>query len=308
MKKGPHPFNHLAAPIKSLAQRFAFMALLLAAFALMMLGRVDAALMERVRTRITDVVAPILDLVSQPIKSLNMTVGQVREIYQVLEENAELREQNARLLQWQATARRLEAENIALHSLLNFVPGPEASVITARVIADTGGAFAHSLVLNAGSRNNVRKGQAAVTGDGLVGRIAGVGTRSSRLLLITDLNSRIPVLVESVRTRAILAGNNSDQPRLLHLPSGATVGRGDRIVTSGHGGAFPVGLPVGVVASVNENGIGIQPFVTRNRLEYVRVLDYGLSGILKIAPVPSRGEEKTGKVKTAPSGERSSEP
>ena len=198
MKKGPHPFNHLAAPIKSLAQRFAFMALLLAAFALMMLGKVDAPLMERVRTRVTDVVAPILDLVSQPIKSLNMTVGQVREIYQVLEENAELREQNARLLQWQATARRLEAENIALHSLLNFVPGPEASVITARVIADTGGAFAHSLVLNAGSRNNVRKGQAAVTGDGLVGRIAGVGTRSSRLLLITDLNSRIKALVTFV--------------------------------------------------------------------------------------------------------------
>jgi len=308
VKKAPHPFNYLAAPIKSLAQRFAFMALVLAAFALMILGKVDTDLMESVRARITDVVAPILDLVSRPIDNLNMTIGQVREIYLVLEDNVELRDQNTRLLQWQAVARRLEAENKALHSLLNFVPGPEAIVITARVIADTGGAFAHSLILNAGSRNNVHKGQVAVTGDGLVGRIAGVGTRSSRLLLITDLNSRIPVLVTPARTRAILAGNNTAQPRLIHLPSGATVGRGDRIVTSGHGGAFPVGLPVGVVVSVNENGIGIQPFVTRNRLEYVRVLDYGLSGILRIEPEPWRGEDKTGKVGSAPSGERSSEP
>jgi len=274
----------------------------------MILGKVDTDLMESVRARITDVVAPILDLVSRPIDNLNMTIGQVREIYLVLEDNVELRDQNTRLLQWQAVARRLEAENKALHSLLNFVPGPEAIVITARVIADTGGAFAHSLILNAGSRNNVHKGQVAVTGDGLVGRIAGVGTRSSRLLLITDLNSRIPVLVTPARTRAILAGNNTAQPRLIHLPSGATVGRGDRIVTSGHGGAFPVGLPVGVVVSVNENGIGIQPFVTRNRLEYVRVLDYGLSGILRIEPEPWRGEDKTGKVGSAPSGERSSEP
>jgi rod shape-determining protein MreC len=99
-------------------------------------------------------------------------------------------------------------------------------------------------------------------------------------LLISDLNSRIPVLIEATRTRAILAGNNSNRPRLIHLAPGATVSPGDRVVTSGHGGVFPVGLPVGLVDAVNEGGISVLPFVSRDRLEYVRVLDYGLKGII----------------------------
>jgi len=120
-----------------------------------------------------------------------------------------------------------------------------------------------------------------VTGDGLVGRVAGVGTRSTRVILITDLNSHIPVLVERTRTRAILAGDNSEVLRLIRLPPGAEVSPGDRVVTSGHGDAFPPGLPVGVVASVGDAGIGVQPFVERSRLEYVRVVDFGLRGILQ---------------------------
>ena len=158
---------------------------------------------------------------------------QVRELAALREENAGLREDKVRLLQWQTVARRLEAETKALRALLNFVPGPEASYVTARVIGDTGGAFAHALVLNAGFRAGVRKGQAVVTGDGLVGRVAGVGTRSTRVILITDMNSHIPVLVERTRTRAILAGDNSEVLRLIRLPPGAEVSPGDRVVTSG---------------------------------------------------------------------------
>ncbi len=282
MEEGPRSVNRFAAPIKSLAQRFAFMALVLAAFALLMLGKVNVTHVEILRAHVTDAMAPILDVVSRPVDTVEMAIAQVRELYVVREENTKLREEKNRLIRWQTVARKLEAENSMLRDLLNFEPGPDASFITARVIADTGGVFAHSLVLNAGERAGVRKGQAAVTGDGLVGRVAGVGSRSSRLLLITDLNSRIPVVIEPERTRAILAGNNTDRPRLIHLPPGAGASEGDRVVTSGHGGAFPAGLPVGVVASVNESGIGVQPFVARNRLEFVRILDYGLSGIVHL--------------------------
>jgi rod shape-determining protein MreC len=191
-----------------------------------------------------------------------------------------LRQDKERLLHWQSVARKLEAENKALRAQLNYLPGPQASYVSARVIADTGGAFAHSLLLNIGHQVGVGKGHAVVTGDGLVGRVAGVGGRATRVLLISDFNSRIPVLIEATRTRAILAGNNSNRPRLIYLPPGATVSPGDRIVTSGHGGAFPVGLPVGLVDAVNEGGISVLPFVPRDRLEYVRVLDYGLKGIV----------------------------
>ena len=288
MQEGPLTVSRFTQPIKSLAQRFAYLGLVLTAVGLMILGKVDVILMDEFRAAVTDAFAPILDAASRPIESIATAVDHVRELADLRQAKLKLRENEARLLQWQAAARRLEAENKILKNLLNFVPGPEPSFVTARVIADTGGAFAHSLILNAGSKAGVKKGQAAITGEGLIGRVAGVGARSARILLITDLNSRIPVLVGASRTRAILAGNNTDQPRLIHLPSGETVSPGDRIVTSGHGGAFPFGMPVGVVDSVVEGGIGVQPFVQRNRLEYIRILDYRLRGILQVSP-PGKG-------------------
>ena len=285
MSVGKRPFSRIAAPIRGITQRFAYMGMILLAMGLMILGKVDALLMERVRVITTDAIAPILDVISRPFDSINNITLQVQEAINIREDNIRLRKENKLLLQWQEVARKLDAENRALREAANFVPDAQASFITARVIADTGGAFAHSLLLNAGERNGVRKGQAAVTGNGLLGRVADVGSRSARILLITDLNSRIPVVIESSRVRAILTGDNSDKPRLIHLPPGAVISQGDRVVTSGHGGAFTPGLPVGVVSSVSESGISVLPFVKSNQVEITQLLDFGLSGIIKSLPV-----------------------
>jgi rod shape-determining protein MreC len=122
---------------------------------------------------------------------------------------------------------------------------------------------------------------AAVSGDGLVGGVVEVGGRHARILLITDLNSQIPVVVERTRDPAVLAGDNTRLPRLVYLPQNAQVLAGDRIVTSGHGGVFPPGLPIGVVTSIDEGAIKVMPYVDWNRLEYIRLLDYGLDGVVK---------------------------
>lgn len=281
MKEQPRSAHRAAAPIKSLAHRFVYSGLVIGVFALMLLGKADAVLMDRFRAQISDAIAPILGVLGQPVDAISGVIASVRELSSVRQENALLREDKEKLLRWQAVARQLEAENKSLKKLLRYVPDLGAGYVTARVIADTGGAFAQSLLLNAGAGDGVGKGEAVVTGAGLIGRIAVVGNRSARVLLITDLNSRIPVIVEPTRTRAILAGNNSERPGIIHLPPGATVSPGDRIVTSGHGGAFPPGLPVGVVASVSDSGIRVQPYVDRSRLEYVRVVNYGLRGILR---------------------------
>ena len=294
MKERPRQIFRVEAPIRTLAQRFVYLGLVAAAFALMLLGKADVLLVDRMRAHVTDAVAPILDFASRPIASAKEMVGEVHAIVALKSENDRLREDRARLLQWQAVARRLESENQALKSLLNFKPGPEASFLSARVIADAGGAFAHSIVLNIGERDGVENGQAVVTGEGLVGRVAIVGGRSVRVLLITDLNSRIPVLVESTRTRAILAGNNTDQPRLIHLPPNARVPQGDRIVTSGHAGVFPPGIPIGVITGVGDGGITVQPFAKRDALEYVRIVDYKLDGILR-QPKKTRRERGAGR-------------
>ena len=289
MQERPRSIYRFAAPIKSLAQRFLYLGFVLGAFSLMLLGKVDAVLMERFRAQVTDGFAPILDAISRPVATISDVAVQIQQMADLRSENVRLQEDRARLLQWQSVARRLEAENITLRGLLNYVPAPDVGFISARIIADTGGAFVHSIVLNAGARDGVVKGQAVITGDGLIGRITGLGRRSSRILLITDINSRIPVLVEHQRTRGILAGDNSDQPRLIHLSPGATVIPGDRIVTSGHGGAFPPGLPIGIVSSVSDGGIKIEPYISRDRLEYVRVVNFGLEGVVQL-PQPAARE------------------
>jgi len=242
----------------------------------MLLGKADAVLMERVRAHVADAVAPILDAASRPMATLSNLVDEIQALSAVRETNKKLRVENNRLLQWQAVALKLETENTSLRGLLKFSPGPSAQFISARVIGDAERVFVKSLLLNAGSNEGVRKGQAVLSGDGLVGRVVDVGARSSRVLLLEDINSRIPVVVAATRARAILVGKNRQPPRLLRLPPGTVVTPGDLVTTSGFGGAFPPGLSVGQVVSVGETGVIVRPHVKFEHLEYVRVVDYGL--------------------------------
>jgi rod shape-determining protein MreC len=283
-----------AVPLKAAGQRFAFLMLVAGAVGLVILGKADALLVERLRAAVVDAFAPILSAFAQPLATVNEAIGEVRDLVHLRSENKRLREDNARLRAWEQAARELAAQNQALRDVLKFVPHADEHAVAGRVIADSGGAFVRSLLVDAGARDGVAKGQAVAVGDGLIGRVAEVGEVASRVLLITDLNSRIPVMVESTRDRAILAGDNTDQPRLLYLPPNLVVASGERIVTSGDGGAFPPGLPIGTVASVNDGAVRVQPFANWNRIEFVRIIDYGLKGIIGpmeplAAPAPARG-------------------
>ena len=179
-----------------------------------------------------------------------------------------------------SVARELQAENASLRGLLNFQTGPKVSFVTASVVADASSSFVRSLIVLGGTKAGVAKGQAAMTGAGLAGRVLEVGERSARILLITDINARVPVVAERSRDQAVLAGRNSDLPELLYLSRDNDVKVGDRIVTSGQGGVFPAGLPVGEVTSVTGGHIQVQPFVDFSRLENIRLIDYSLPGIL----------------------------
>ena len=284
MKARTEAVFRFAAPLKAAMARFAFLALVAAAFALMLLGKAEIVVVERTRTALLDLLAPVFDVLSRPAEAVSSTFGEAGQILHVYRDNRDLREQVARLERWQDAARRLDSENQALRSLLNFPADPQMRSITGRVIGDSGGSFVRTILVGVGTEQGVAKGQAAVTGEGLVGRVAEAGERSARILLITDLNSRIPVLVESTRERAVLAGDNTARPRLLYLSPEARLSPGDRIVTSGHGGALPAGLPIGVVAEVGEHGVQVQPYVDWSRLDYVRLLDYGMTGILPSVP------------------------
>jgi rod shape-determining protein MreC len=277
----------IAAPLRAVAQRFAFLALIGLAVGLVILGKADALVVERLRVAVTDAFAPILAALAEPIATAEQTIADARDLIHLREDYVKLKEENARLREWEQTARELAAQNKAYRTALGFVPDGAKRTLAARVIADSGGAFVRSLLINAGARDGVARGQAVVVDDGLIGRVAEVGEISARILLITDLNSRIPVIVESTRDQAILGGDNSDQPRLLYLPPSLRLTPGDRIVTSGTGGVFPPGLPVGTVSSVTDSGVRVQPFADWNKIEFVRIIDYRLKGILVPGDAPA---------------------
>jgi rod shape-determining protein MreC len=280
----------LAAPIKAIGQRFALPILVLASVAMIILGKADALLFDRVRTTFGDISAPLLGILTEPVAAADRVVARFHDLIALYDENGRLREENARLLQWQQAAQQLSVENSRLRELLNLAPDPSASFVSTRVIANSGGSFVRSVLVDAGSGQGIVRGQAAITGEGLVGRVTEVGDRAARILLLTDLNSRIPVALDGTRERAVMAGDNSTQPRLLYLPARTPVKVGDRVVTSGNGGIFPPGLPVGVVAAIEDGIVRIEPYAELSRLDYLRIVNYGLNGVLPqpVAPRPSK--------------------
>lgn len=284
----------LTMPIRAWMQRFALLLLILAAFGLIVLGKADTVVAERLRTQLADALAPFFDLVSRPAASFGRVSEEVREISALRAENERLREANARLLQWQEVARRLESENQQLRGLMNVTPEPTVSYVSARIIADSGGAFVRSVLVNAGSRSGAAKGQAAIMDHGLVGRVVEAGERASRVLLLTDLNSRIPVLLETSRERAVLAGDNGPRPRLLYLPSRREPAKpGERVVTSGHGGVFPPGIPIGQTVAGEDGAVRVALYADFDRLEFLRLVDTGLAHTLsEPIPGPQRARQR----------------
>jgi len=269
------------ASAKAWLHRGTFVLLFGAAFALMVLGKADTPLIERARVSVVDALSPIMEGLAKPIASVRQLYDNARDFWSLREQNAALKADQDRLLEWQTVARQLQAENDALRAMLKLVPEPSATFVTARVVADNGGAFVRTVLVTAGLRDGVRKGSVAMTGEGVVGRVAEVGEHSARVLLLSDISSRIPVTIERTRDQAILAGDNSDNPRLLYLPHGNALTPGDRIVTSTAGGAFPGGLPIGQVVAIQDGVPIVQLFVPWDRLEYLRLVDYKLPGVLQ---------------------------
>lgn len=290
----------LAVPVRVWAQRFAFLALLALAFALMLLSKAETGALQNVRIAIVDGVAPVLSVMSRPVEAAQDVSRSVKNFFVVHAENERLRLENERLVRWMQTARQLEVENATLRAQLEYVPELAPRAVTARVIADTGGGFFHSLLINAGARHFVQRGQAVTSRAGVVGRIAEVGDRSARVLLLTDLNSRIPAIVESTGDRVIVTGNNTRWPGVTYLASNSPVSIGDRVVTSGHGGVFPPGLTIGTISEASETRIVLQPAVDIARLSEARILDYGVEGILpppEKVPAVEKAAQPTGPAK-----------
>ena len=277
----------LSIPVRQALAKLTLPVLIVAAFVLMLLGKADAVLASRARMALADALAPLYGALAEPLGTLRATVDGVGGLFALHEENARLRAENERLRQWQSAALALQAENATLKANLHWIPDPAGNYVTARVVADAGGVYARAVLLSTGPGTHIARGQVALDDRGLVGRVTELGARSARVMLLTDINSRVPVILEASRAHAIVAGTNGPRPRLMYWPEGQMPADGERVVTSAEADAFPAGLPVGTVRITGRNAVEIEPAARLDRLEIVRIFDYGLHGIAAPeAPAP----------------------
>lgn len=270
----------LSIPLRQALSRLTLPVLIAAAFGLMVLGKADTLLAERMRMALADTMTPLFALIAEPVMSAHRALADAEGLMTLRSENQQLRLDNEQLRRWQAVALALDAENATLKANLRWIPDPAPSFVTARVVADAGGVYARAVLLSTGPNHGLSKGQIALDERGLVGRVTEIGARSARVLLLTDINSRIPVTLETSRARAILVGTNGPRPRLLHWPEGVAPVEGERVVTSAEANAFPAGLPVGVVHYSATNAPEVETAARLDQLDIVRIFDYGLRGVL----------------------------
>lgn len=216
----------------------------------------------KVRSFLSDIVSPLQQVVNWPVDVIDWIDSSITTHQHLLAENASLRVQqvllNARLEKYIS----LQKENNQLRSLLDSSPKINTSkIMVAQVLAVASAPFIKQAVINRGSNDGIFIGQAVIDATGVVGQVVKVSHFTSRVMLLTDLQSSIPV--EDVRTnmRGILSGTTSfDQLQLLHIPNTADVKAGDQLVSSGLGLRYPIGYPVGVVSSVTRDPS--EPFMT----------------------------------------------
>lgn len=241
--------------------------------ALMVLSRLDHELVRKTRTSVTELLVPMVNHASTPANGFHRVRGQLTSYFDLFVELERLKQENQRLRQWESRAMHLEYQVAEYRQLLNGVKDFNRGFVTGRMIADGRGPFMRSALVNIGRDNGVTSGSAVVDRDGFVGRIVDVGEKAARVLFLTDLNSRIPVLVGKNGVRSILVGNNSDRPELNFLPSGNTPKVGDAVYTSGHGGLLPAGLRVGIVEQ-SGTSIRVQPHTQPGKAHFVSVLKF----------------------------------
>jgi rod shape-determining protein MreC len=257
-----------------LAQRASFLIALVLSMGLLIFGKIDDGFNLQVQRLVVDIATPVAETVRKPVDWAFSLGAQLEAYTQSADESVALRQENDQLRLLVPTNEQLAAENTRLRALMGLPAITDSPRILARSITHPGSAFLWTVLLDAGSDDGVEVYHPVVDHAGVVGRILSVGHQSSRALLVTDLNSRVPVVIEGTGDRAIMEGNNSRLPVLSFLEAAHRVSTGDRVLTSGDGGVFPPLLPIGIVTSPDEGELRVQIFADLTRLEYVQILAY----------------------------------
>ena len=264
--------------MKGFGQRFTAFFYIFVSIVLLIFGRSQSSFIEETRAQVFATFIPVIEVIDLPRKATSGLSEWIRDVAVVFSDNDFLRKENANLKRQLTEATELEIDNLRLKNLLKIKDGTVTTITASRIVSDSNSPFFKSMLINSGKNDGVKKGHAVVNEEGVIGRTINVAGNSSRVLLLNDINSRIPVKFAETGVNVILAGDNSQLLRINFMPADELVKIGDLVLTSGMGGVFPPDLPVGQVSEITVLGdIKIQPAVDLNRLNYVSVIEYEIA-------------------------------
>jgi rod shape-determining protein MreC len=243
------------------------------AVVLVLVGKAQSGLFDRARVQITDWMAPGLEKIRAPLSGAERWMGSIGNIFTVYDENLRLKAENARLRQWRNTSVVLQGQVRHYQALLHAAPDPKLNAVLARVIGRASRPFLRTMILDAGRANGAKPGQTVMDESGMIGRLYLSGQHTSWVILLTDINSRVPVTVAPGSVQAMLVGDNSAAPRLDLMLSTATVKAGDQVVSSGDGGLLPPGLPIGTVVK-DAGGFRVALLADSAQSDEVEILNF----------------------------------
>src|SRR5579875_3183087 len=266
------PFNDRKASLGWLAGGATVVAALAAVVILIADKHNSAGNDGAVRRGFDSVMAPANGVLETPVRWAGDAVNYVGGYFFAVSENRHLHAQLRDMERWRDAAIALKNVNDRYEALLKLRTEPEFPMVTGRAVLDSRGPFANARLIDVGSEAGVKVGNPALADHGLIGRVVGTTATVSRVLLLTDVESRTPVLVDRTNARAILTGDGGRFPKLEYLRGADPVKTGDLVLSSGDGGVFPRGLPVGVAVKDLKGSWRVRLFSDSGPIDFVRVL------------------------------------
>ena len=253
-------------------QRFSLLVLLFFSALMIILSKFNFQAINYLKLGVNEVVFRTSFIVSLPEKYLVYSFEAIEKHIIIYKDYNLKKEELKKLKSIKYNVNFLEAENKRLRKVLEDVNAASKETI-AKVIIDKQSPFLRSIIINKGSKNKIKKGMAVLSDTYLVGKIVEVNFTTSRVLLLSDLNSKIPVTIEPVGIQSILSGNGVSAGKIQYTKDKLPLEGEGVLYTSGAGDLLKPGIPIGKV-NYNENQKNVDFFVDFSQLRFVRLLFY----------------------------------
>jgi len=256
---------------KGTKQKFSLFVLIILSIIFIYVETIEARPLNYLRSFLKDTIYRGALIVSTPTKVFSNLTDYAKEHVNLYSNYSQLKKENEQLKNNISETNFLELENTQLRKLIEEQIASSSNLVSARVMLDKQSPYLNSFVINIGSNKGIKNGMAALDGKNFIGRIVDVNFFSSRVLLISDLNSKIPVLIEPSAYHAILSGHGRNKPSLEYLPENHNIQNGDKVYTSGKEGIFSPGIPIGEVKIENDK-IKVLLFSDLSQITFVNII------------------------------------